>query len=106
MIDLLERYLMVFEYADGGSLRTFLSNTAVELDWPTKCKLGINIIDGLEHLHKLDIIHKNLVIFPTLYNATRYCYAEEINNVFIPFKDFYKRNDLWGRGQINRFWSI
>ena len=53
---------MVFEYADGGSLRRYLSDTAVELDWRMRCKLGINIIDGLRYLHELDILHKDLVI--------------------------------------------
>ena len=52
---------MVFEYADGSSLRRYLSDTSVELDWLARCKLGINIIDGLRHLHELDILHKNLV---------------------------------------------
>ena len=52
---------MVFEYADGSSLQRYLSNISVELDWLARCKLGINIIDGLRHLHGLDILHKNLV---------------------------------------------
>ena len=59
--DSLSRYVVVFEYADGGPLRRYLSDTSVELDWLARCKLGINIIDGLRHLHELDILHKNLV---------------------------------------------
>jgi len=51
---------MVFEYADGGPLRRYL-DTSVELDWLTKCKLCINIINGLRYLHELDILHKDLV---------------------------------------------
>src|SRR6185312_2404452 len=96
--------LMVFEYADGGSLRTFLSNTAVELDWPTKCKLGINIIDGLDHLHKLDILHKNLVNFLTLYKVTQdWVMLRKLIMLFLFFpKVLYKRNDLCGCGQVNR----
>ena len=53
---------MVFKYADGGSLRSYLSDPSVELDWPTRCKLGINIANGLRHLHGRHIIHKDLVI--------------------------------------------
>jgi len=52
---------MVFEYADGGSLRRYLSNTFIELDWPARYELGININDGLRYLHSLDILHKDLV---------------------------------------------
>ena len=68
---------MVFKYADGGSLRSYLSDPPVELDWPTRCKLGINIANGLSYLHGRRIIHKDLVIidvqkqyymFRTLYN--------------------------------------
>ena len=52
---------MVFEYADSGSLRHYLS-ASIELEWPTRCRLGIDIIDGLRYLHELDILHKDLVI--------------------------------------------
>ena len=60
-IDSENKYAMVFEYADGGSLRRYLSDTSVKLDWRARCKLGINIIDGLQYLHGLDILHKDLV---------------------------------------------
>jgi len=53
---------MVFKYAAGGSLRSYLSDPSVELNWPTRCKLGINIANGLRHLHGRRIIHKDLVI--------------------------------------------
>ena len=59
--DPLSRYVMVFEYANNGSLRRYLLDASVELDWLTRCKLGINIIEGLRYLHELDILHKNLV---------------------------------------------
>ena len=52
---------MVFEYAEGGSLRRYLSDPSVELNWLARCNLGINIIDGLRYLHELDILHKDLV---------------------------------------------
>ena len=52
---------MVLEYADGGSLRHYLSVTSVELDWLMRCKLGIDIISGLQYLHELNILHNNLV---------------------------------------------
>ena len=53
---------MVFKYADGGSLRSYLSDSSVELDWSTRCKLGIDIANGLRYLHERRIIHKDLVI--------------------------------------------
>ena len=62
LIDTLNRYIMVFEYADSGSLRSYLSDPFIELDWPTKYKLGVNIVSGLAYLHERNILHKNLVI--------------------------------------------
>jgi len=53
---------LVFKYADGGSLKSYLSNPSVDLDWPARYKLGINIINGLKHLHDRGILHKDLVI--------------------------------------------
>ena len=66
IIDSENKYVMVFEYADGGSLRRYLSDTSVELDWLTRLNLSINIIDGLRYLHGLDILHKDLVIINTV----------------------------------------
>lgn len=59
---------MVFEYADGGPLRRYLSEKAGELDWLARCKFGTNIIDGLRYLHELDILHKDLVTINFAYN--------------------------------------
>ena len=65
---------MVFEYADGGSLSRYLSDTSVELDWLMRCKLGINIIDGLRYLHELDILHKDLVTIDAALVQILYCF--------------------------------
>ena len=62
MLDTINRYVMVFKYADGGSLRSYLSDPSIELDWPTKCKLGIDVANGMRYLHGHGIIHKDLVI--------------------------------------------
>ena len=66
IIDSENKYAMVFEYADGGSLRRYLSDTFVELDWLARLKLSINIVDGLRYLHGLDILHKDLVTINTV----------------------------------------
>ena len=52
---------MVFDYADNGSLREYLSMPAIKLDWPANCQLGLDIINGLRYIHKTGILHKDLV---------------------------------------------
>ena len=77
IIDSENKYAMVFEYADGGTLRRYLSDTSVELDWLTRCNLSINIIDGLRYLHELDILHKDLV---TINTVTQYNTVESLTS--------------------------
>ena len=52
---------MMFELADGGSLREYLRKHFTDLTWKDKYKLGLEVTNGLKHLHDLDIIHKDLV---------------------------------------------
>ena len=60
-IDIGGSYLMVFDYADNGSLRKYLSTPAIELDWPANCQLGLDIVNGLRYIHRAGILHKDLV---------------------------------------------
>ena len=53
---------MMFELADGGCLREYLRKHFKSLTWKDKYKLGLEVTNGLKHLHNLDIIHKDLVI--------------------------------------------
>ena len=52
---------MVFDYADNGSLRKYLSTPAIKLDWPANCQIGLDIINGLRYIHRVGILHKDLV---------------------------------------------
>ena len=52
---------MMFELADGGSLREYLTKHFESFTWKDKYKLGLEVTNGLKHLHDLDIIHKDLV---------------------------------------------
>jgi len=75
---------MVFEYADGGTLRRYLSDPSVKLDWLMRCKLGINVIDGLRYLHGLDILHKDLVNINTVVQQFTIIYCLEYStNIFV-----------------------
>ena len=52
---------MIFELADGGTLRQHLAKHFKDLTWKDKYKLGLDVTNGLKHLHELGIIHKDLV---------------------------------------------
>jgi len=52
---------MVFELADGGTLRQHLEKHFNGLTWKDKYKLALGITNGLRHLHAHDIVHKDLV---------------------------------------------
>ena len=71
LIDTLDRHIMVFEYADSGSLQCHLSDSSIDLDWPTRCRLGGDIVNGLAFLHERNVLHKNLlIIIAQQYNYT------------------------------------
>jgi len=52
---------MVFDYAGNGSLRKYLSTPAIKLDWSDNCQLGLDIVNGLTYIHRVGILHKDLV---------------------------------------------
>src|SRR5690242_8547881 len=52
-------YLMVFQYADNGSLHKFLRINFRDLIWKTKLKLLLNISDDLSDIHGAGYIHAN-----------------------------------------------
>jgi len=65
-------YVIVMEYANGGDLKNYLLKNFEELGWNRKFRLALGITNGLHHLHKEDILHRDLVsnikIIETLFN--------------------------------------
>ena len=54
---------MIFEFADGGTLREYLGICYHELSWTDKLALALGISSGLKHLHGLGVVHKDLVMY-------------------------------------------
>src|ERR1044072_3094632 len=54
-------YLLILEYADGGTLRDYLKENFAELDLNIKLQLAIQISDAVSYLHQKNIIHCGLV---------------------------------------------
>lgn len=49
------------EYADGGTLNTFLKEHFNELEWDDKFNLALQLTSAILYLHENGIIHRNLV---------------------------------------------
>ncbi|RHZ84314.1 hypothetical protein Glove_83g89 [Diversispora epigaea] len=53
-------YMVIFEYANNGSLRQYLKTNFPKLDWNAKLNLAEQIANILMHLHSNDIIYGRL----------------------------------------------
>ncbi|GBB91588.1 hypothetical protein RclHR1_00190001 [Rhizophagus clarus] len=53
-------YLLVMEYADGGTLRNYLGNNFQALSWNDKYKLAFQLASAIECLHHEGIVHSDL----------------------------------------------
>ncbi|CAG8480773.1 5060_t:CDS:10 [Paraglomus occultum] len=53
-------YLAIFEYADGGTLRSRSEAFYYTSTWESKLSLCLGIVNGLKYLHELDIVHNHL----------------------------------------------
>ncbi|GBB87816.1 hypothetical protein RclHR1_01430025 [Rhizophagus clarus] len=57
-----KNYTMVLDYAEGGSLRSYLNEKHSELNWNEKICCLQNAIFGLEFIHEKELIHRDLHI--------------------------------------------
>src|SRR5690349_7087875 len=57
-----KNYVMVLEYAENGSLRSYLDTHFIKLNWIDKIYYLFEITYGLVHIHKNELIHRDLHI--------------------------------------------
>ena len=55
-----DEYLLVIEYADGGTLRNYLEENFLSLNWHAKYRLALQLSSAIECLHNNGIVHKDL----------------------------------------------
>ena len=55
------KYLLVLEYANSGTLSTYLNEHFGELDWHDKYQLSFQLASAINCIHEFDIIHCDLV---------------------------------------------
>ncbi len=60
--DNIDKFTLVFEYADGDTLNSYLNKHFNELDWNEKYKLASQLASTVLYLHKCGIVHGDLVI--------------------------------------------
>ncbi|KAF0553908.1 kinase-like domain-containing protein [Gigaspora margarita] len=53
-------YMLVLEYADSGTLRSYLRKNFKYLTWNDKINLALQIVSAIKHLHAENIIHCDL----------------------------------------------
>ncbi|CAG8771655.1 12531_t:CDS:2, partial [Racocetra persica] len=53
-------YMFVLEYADSGTLRSYLRNHFKDLSWNDKINFALQIASAVKLLHAEDIIHRDL----------------------------------------------
>jgi serine/threonine protein kinase len=56
-----DKYLLVMEYADCGSLQSYLKENFNKLEWDDKYQLALQLANAVECLHNEGIIHCDLV---------------------------------------------
>jgi serine/threonine protein kinase len=59
----MNKYILVMEYADSGTLSTYLNEHFYELYWNDKFQLAIQLASAVLCLHENNISHNNMVIF-------------------------------------------
>ena len=59
----MKQYSLVLEFADSGTLNTYLSKHFNELDWNDKYQLAFQLASAIEYIHNYDIIHRDLVMY-------------------------------------------
>jgi serine/threonine protein kinase len=60
-------YMLVLEYANGGSLRSYLKENFGGLTWDDKYNMAYQLACAISCLHNEEIIHRDLVIYLLLF---------------------------------------
>ena len=70
--DGIHQHTLVLEYADSGTLSTYLSRHFNELEWNDKYRLAFQLASAVAFIHECDIIHRDLVILYVLLLLTEF----------------------------------
>lgn len=107
----MKNYLLVMEYANGGSLRSYLKKNFSKLTWNDKYNLAYQLACAVSCLHDEGIIHRDLVFYYLIIVLLIISY---IIYIIIHIIRFFKKNKLalWQcvdsskYYKISRFWFV
>ncbi|RHZ60949.1 hypothetical protein Glove_350g133 [Diversispora epigaea] len=54
-------YILALEYANGGTLRSYLESNFKNLKWIDKLNIAQQIAKAIKHFHSHDILHRDLI---------------------------------------------
>ncbi|CAB4395990.1 unnamed protein product [Rhizophagus irregularis] len=90
-----DNYMLVMEYADGGSLRNYLKKNFSKLTWDDKYLMAYQLASAVSCLHNKGIVHHNL--HPGYSGRTN-------NNNQTRIQSFNKKSNVYSIGVL--FWEI
>ncbi|GES83976.1 kinase-like domain-containing protein [Rhizophagus clarus] len=74
-------YIMVLEYAEGGSFNTYLNENYKNFDWFKGLKILIEIIKGLNKIHLKEMVHQDFHIGNILFTKMEKFYDDDDQSV-------------------------
>ena len=59
-VSLFSLSLTLLQYINGGTLEDLLHDVSMELPWPLRIQLSLDVARGMEYLHTHNMLHRDL----------------------------------------------
>ncbi|GES95328.1 kinase-like domain-containing protein [Rhizophagus clarus] len=83
-------YIMVLEYAVGGSFNSYLEKNCENLNWASRITILRNIIQGLDRIHQKHMVHRDFhvgnILITKAYAAGRQPFADCAHDEILTLK--------------------